>query len=324
MGIWEKGREVSLAAFEEVYATLGTKFDFYFFESETAEPGMKLVEEGLAKGIFEKSEGAIIYNGEKKGLHTLVFVTSKGTPTYETKDLGLAQMKEKAWSSDLSIILTANEQIGHFKVMFAALEELRPELAKKTVHIPHGFLRLATGKMASRTGNVITAESLIKDVTEQAAKKNDDKEIAGQVALAAIKYAILKQSSGSDIVFDLEKSLSIEGDSGPYLQYALVRARKILAATPGVSGTEVPELPYRIERVLVHYPAVVARALTEYAPHHVAQYLTELAGEWNSFYASEQILGSDAEAYKMRVARTFERVMAHGLSLLGIPTPERL
>lgn len=324
MGLWEQGRKVSLAAFEEMYRVLGTKFDFYFFESETAAPGMALVTEGLANGVFDESEGAIIYQGEKKGLHTLVFVTSKGTPTYETKDLGLAQVKEEAWPADLSIILTANEQIGHFKVMFAALEDLRPELAQKTIHIPHGFLRLSTGKMASRTGNVITAESLINTVTEQALVKNEDKEIAGQVALAAIKYAILKQSSGSDIVFDMEKSLSLEGDSGPYLQYALVRARKILAATPGVSGTEVPALPYAIERVLIHYPSVVARALAEYAPHYVAQYLTELAASWNSFYATEQILGSDDEAYKIRIAHTFERVMSHGLTVLGIPTPKRL
>lgn len=324
MDLWEKGRRVSLDAFEEVYRTLGTKFDFYFFESETAAPGMEMIREGLASGVFDESEGAVIYQGEKKGLHTLVFVTSKGTPTYETKDLGLAKMKEDAWPSDLSIILTANEQIGHFKVMFAALEDLRPELAKKTVHIPHGFLRLTTGKMASRTGNVITAESLIAAVTEQALAKNEDRQIASQVALAAIKYAILKQSSGSDIIFDMEKSLSLEGDSGPYLQYALVRARKILAATPGVSGTEAPAEPYAIERVLIHYPAVVERALAEYSPHYVAQYLTELASSWNSFYANEQILGSDAEAYKIRVAQTFERVMSHGLTLLGIPTPERL
>lgn len=324
MSLWTKGREVSLAAFEELYAVFGTKFDFYFFESETAAPGMELVKEGLTKGIFQESEGAIIYNGEKKGLHTLVFVTSKGTPTYETKDLGLAHMKEERWPSDLSVVITANEQIGHFKIVLAALEDIAPALAAKTVHLSHGFLRLTTGKMSSREGNVITAESLLEGVIKQASVKNENKETAEQVALAAIKYAILKQSSGSDIIFDVEKSLSIEGDSGPYLQYALVRARKILAATPGVSGTEIPPLPYRIERVLIHYPAAVARALREYAPHHVAQYLTELASEWNSFYAAEQILGSEQEEYKMRIARAFEKVMAHGLSLLAIPAPERL
>ena len=323
MELWRKGRDVSLDAFEDLYRILGTKFDYYFFESETAGPGTDIVKEHIGS-VFTESEGAVVYEGEKKGLHTLVFITSRGTPTYETKDIGLAFAKEEAWPSDESIVLTAAEQIGHFKVMLAALEDIAPALAKKTVHIPHGFLRLTTGKMSSREGNVITTESLLRDVTEKALVRNEDPVIAGQVALAAIKYSILRQSAGSDIIFDFEKSLSLEGDSGPYLQYAYVRAKKILSYADGTGGAETPDVPYPLERLIVHFPEVVARASREHAPHHIAQYLTELAARWNSFYASEQVLGSPEEEYKKRMTKAFAQTMQNGLWMLGIPAPEKM
>lgn len=324
MELWRKGRAVSLEAFEDVYAALGTKFDYYFFESETSGPGTELVQSALERGIFRESDGAIIYPGEEKGLHTLVFITSRGTPTYETKELGLAFAKEERWPSDASIILTAAEQIGHFKVALAALSEVAPLLAAKTTHIPHGFLRLTSGKMSSREGTIISATSLIADMTQKVAEKNEDPLVAQQVAIGALKYMILRQAPGGDIIFDPEKSLSLDGDSGPYLQYALVRARKILSYNETAGGSEEPAEPYAIERLIIRYPEVAARAARESAPHHVTQYLTQLASAWNSFYATEQVLGSPEEAYKQRVAKAFATTMENGLSLLGIPTPERM
>lgn len=325
MELWRKGRDVSLAAFERLYKILGTHFDYYFFESETAEPGLRIVKDGITRGVFEESEGAVIYRGEKKGLHTLVFITGKGTPTYEAKDIGLAFLKEERVQSDRSIIVTATEQTGHFKVVLAALEEIAPLIAAKTAHATHGFLRLTTGKMSSREGNVITAAELIEEVIKKAAERNPDPLVAEQVALGAIKYMILRQAPGSDIIFDEEKSLSLEGASGPYLQYALVRAKKILAYAPEKgNGTNEPEAPYAIERMILHFPEVAARAARELAPHILTTYLTELASAWNSFYAEEQILGSPEEAYKQRVARAFAHTMTNGLAHLGIPAPERM
>lgn len=323
MELWRKGRDVSLAAFEELYRTLGTTFDYYFFESETSKPGLDIVREHTPS-VFEESEGAVIYKGEKKGLHTLVFITSYGTPTYEAKDIGLAFLKEERWPSDISIIITAAEQIGHFKVMFAALEEVAPSLAAKTVHVPHGFLRLASGKMSSREGTIITAASLINDVVAKTSERNEDPLIAEQVALAAIKYSILKQSAGSDIIFDFDQSLSLEGDSGPYLQYACVRAQSIITTAGDKKVGESPEKPFDIERLITRFPEVAARAERERAPHHVAQYLTQLASEWNSFYAKERIIDGEHEAYKLRLAKAFVATMRNGLTLLGIPVPERM
>lgn len=324
MGLWRKCREVCLEAFREIYKVLGTSFDYYFFESETAPIGMDAVKDGLAKGVFKESEGAVIYEGEKKGLYTLVFITSRGTPTYETKDIGLAFLKEQKVPSDLSIIITAAEQAGHFKVFFAALEDIAPLVAAKTVHVPHGFMRLTSGKMSSREGNAVTARGLLADVIEKAKAKNEDPLVAEQVAVAAVKYMILRQAPGGDIVFDPEKSLSLDGDSGPYLQYALVRAKKLLSYDSESAGGEEPAEPYLAERLVIRFEEVAARAERERAPHHVAQYLTQLAGAWNSFYANEQVLGSPEEAYKQRMARAVANTLEKGLALLGIPAPERM
>jgi arginyl-tRNA synthetase len=334
MELWRKGRDVSIDAFKDLYRILDTHFDYMFFESETAPIGLRVVEDELKRGVFEESEGAIIYKGEKVGLHTLVFVTSRGTPTYEAKDVGLAFLKEERWSSDESIIITAAEQIGHFNVFLAALSEIAPLVAAKTRHVPHGFLRLTTGKMSSREGNVITAAELIKAVIEKTLEKNEDPLIAEQVALGAIKYSILKQGAGSDIIFDFERALSLDGDSGPYLQYALVRAKSVLAKESDAQGVtlqqghtltaSMPSEPYLLERLIVRFPEVVSRAQKDLAPHTIAQYLTQLASEWNSFYANEQIVGGTHESYKRALARAFVTTMENGLHLLGIPAPEKM
>ncbi|CAN5680497.1 arginine--tRNA ligase [soil metagenome] len=331
MELWRKGRDVSLSAFEDLYRILGTKFEYYFFESETAAEGTRIVREHVGT-VFTESDGAIIYEGEKKGLHTLVFITSRGTPTYEAKDIGLAFAKEEVWPSDTSIILTAAEQIGHFKVMLAALEDIAPTLAHKTVHVPHGFLRLSTGKMSSRDGNVVTAVSLLHDVVVTTLTRNEDPIVAGEVALGAIKYSILKQSAGSDIIFDFDKSLSLEGDSGPYLQYALVRARSIVERAGQEGQTKCDTIdegasaatPYVLSRLITRFPEVIRKAQTLRAPHVVVQYLTQLASEWNSFYANERIIGEADEAYKLGIANAFIQTMENGLWVLGIPAPERM
>jgi arginyl-tRNA synthetase len=338
MELWRKGREVSIEEFQDLYRLLNTHFDYFFYESDVALSSMRIVEDGIERGVFEESDGAIIFNGERRGeeagLHTLVFVTSRGTPTYEAKDIGLAFLKEERWPSDESIILTAAEQIGHFKIFLAALSEIAPLVAAKTRHLPHGFLRLTTGKMSSREGNIVTTAGLIKDVTEAALTRSSDPLIAEQVAMAAIKYSILKSSAGSDIIFDPEKSLSLEGDSGPYLQYAVARTKSVIAQAESENEAETensaptdasePAEPYLIERLIVRFPEVVVVAQKNLAPHTIAQYLTTLAGEWNSFYAQNRIRGGEHETYKLRLAEAFVTTMTNGMNLLGIPVLEKM
>ncbi len=332
------GRKVSLQHFEELYKILGTKFDYYFFESETTLPGRALVKEGLASGVFEESEGAIVFKGEKYGLHTRVFLNKQGITTYEAKELGLSQLKAEKWDFDISITTTAVEQKEYFKVVFKALSLLRPRLAEKLKHVTHGMMSLSGGdKMSSRKGNIVTGEFLINDMLEKANEKMEDRDfskeekenVAKAVAVSAIKYSILKQKAGKNIKFDKEKSLSFDGNSGPYLQYAHTRAVSILSKADKMglkASTELaPSEATTLEKTMYKFPEIVKRAQIENEPHYITTYLTELAGMWNSWYASEKILEDNILApYKLAVVKAFAQTMKNGLWLLGIEVPEKM
>ena len=336
---YKTGREVTLRHFEDLYDILGTKFDYYFFESACVEPGKQMVTRGQEIGIFEDSEGAVVFHGENHDakLHTRVFLTKEGLPTYEAKELGLAELKKQSVAFDQSITTTAVEQAGYFDVVYKALELLDESLVGKLRHVSHGMMQLTSGKMSSRKGDVITGESLINDMVVMAQEKVADRDlpedmkeqITKDVAVAAIKYSILRQSAGKNIVFDPEQSLSFEGDSGPYLQYAHTRALSVLekAEHENVSiGCDTPTGDVSsFEKILHRFPSVVNRSREEFEPHHITTYLTQLASEFSSWYASEKILdGSPESAYKLALTKAFQITMRNGLHLLGIRTPERM
>jgi arginyl-tRNA synthetase len=331
--LYNAGRSASLKRFEEIYKTLGTKFDAYFFESETAARGLKLVERGFSQGVFEKSEGAVVYPGEKKELHTRVFVTSKGTPTYETKELGLVEAKREKFPFDLNITTVAVEQDGYFKVLEAVIAELWPEMEGKYTHVPHGMMQLTEGKMSSRKGNVITGESILEDMRVKARERGGEKGVADgatdAIAVAGIKYMVLKPEAGRNIVFNPEKSLSLEGDSGPYMQYAYARIQSLLAKAreQGVepSVASVQEKDFSLERLLYRFPEIVERAAQEYEPHYVVSYLIELSSAFNSYYARERIVDSGEHApYRLALAQAVSITLKNSLWLLGIVAPERM
>lgn len=321
--IYDEGRKISLDYFETIYEKLGTKFDFYFFESKTGEFGKKVVEEGLSKGIFEKSDGAVIFKGdEKEGLHTRVFINSEGLPTYEAKELGLAKIKYDTYLYDQSVVVTGNEINAYFKVLLKVMSLIYPELAVKTKHLSHGMLRLPTGKMSSRTGDVITAESLLATIREKLGERESD-----EIAIGAIKYSILRQSPGKDIIFDFDKSLSFEGDSGPYLQYTCVRAKSVLEkANRGEALRESKASPQvsAVERLLYRFPEIVERSVADYAPNYLVTYLTELASAFNAYYAQNKIIGSEEETYRLALTTAVAQVLENGLNLLGIKVPEKM
>lgn len=352
---WRKGRQWSLEYFDTVYAKLGTHFDRYYFESEVAPIGVALVEKHLSDKIFEKSDGAIIYRGEKAGLHTRVFVTKEHYATYEAKDLALAPLKYSEWPYDCSIIMTGNEQSEYFKVMLAALAQINPDLAARTRHMPFGMVRLTTGKMSSRTGNVISADRLIEEAKKSIYKILDKnmsspvspqgplvprEDIAQKAAIAAIKYSMLRVNAISDIAFDLEASVSFEGDSGPYLQYTYARAKSVLRKSSSPLGPLVPVAPLSslapeeriLMRSLMQFPDVVAEAAENFAPNTICTYLFHLAQEFNLFYAKHQILPSDspnspsAHSSLIRLALTAAtaQVLKNGLYLLGIDVLEKM
>lgn len=331
--LYDAGREWSLAYFETIYQQLGTKFDHYFFESEMAKEGVDLVR--AHKDIFIESEGATIFPGEKYGLHTRVFINSKGLPTYEAKELALNKEKFELYHPDLSVIITGNEIIDYFKVLLKAMELTLPEVAAKTRHVPHGMLRLASGKMSSRTGDVITADSMLEQVREKLREYTSDDATLEPMSIVAVKYSILRQSPGQDIIFDFEKSLSVEGDSGPYVEYAYARLRSILRKAEvetvdfkNVDATLLDsENELALMRRIFEFPDIVARAAELNAPSGLVNCIYKLAVASNKFYETTPILKDEnagRRTARLALTEIAARTIKNGLNLLGITTLEKI
>ncbi len=336
--IYDWGRKITLEAFEEIYKLLGTKFDHYFFESEMAVKGEKVVRENTGN-VFEESAGAIVFHGENydKKLHTRVFINSQGLPTYETKEIGLTMTKFEKENPDISIVTTAIEQAEYMKVVQKAISLMHPDLESRMKHITHGMMRLATGKMSSRKGNVITGESLLRDSMDIVLEKVKDRELSDEekkkiseiVGVAALKYSILRSSLGSDIVYDFEKSISFDGDSGPYLQYTAVRANSILEKARDFNIEDkgnIPEETTDLEKIIYQFPEIIERSYLLLEPHHIATYLTGLASSFNTFYGNTKILDDKNKSviYHLKLIKAFYQTMKNGLWLLGIETPEKM
>ncbi len=333
--IYDLGKKWSIDYFETIYKKLGTKFDFYIFESEVAVVGRDLVLKNIDT-VFEQSEGAVVYKGEKVGLHTRVFINSERLPTYEAKELGNCLKKEELVpGNDISIVVTGNEIDEYFKVIKAVLSEIDKNLSDKLKHVSHGMLRLPEGKMSSRTGEVIQAEDLIEEVKERLKDKFDSGRIQGEkreqlindVAVSAIKYSILKIAPGKDIVFDFEKSISFDGDSGPYLQYTHARLTQlILKCCDAKSITTNAEKEIEIERLINSFANTLNKSYEENAPQHIVIHLTQLTRAFNAFYGRVRIISeaNEVNKYHIDLCRTTKNIINKGLYILGIVAPDEM
>src|SRR3989344_2299918 len=338
------GKAWSLENFEAIYKRLGTKFDFYYFESEVGQEGLKIVRENLQKGVFEESQGAIIFPGEKHHLHNRVFITSQGLPTYEAKELGLAFRKYEEFAYDLSIIVTGSEIIDYFKVLIKVIGLVDPKLAAKTRHIAHGMVRMPGGKISSRLGNVISAKYLLDEAKTSAKKLAKDKkipkdvnveEVAEQVAVGAIKYALLKGNATQDIKFSFDEAMTLEGNSGPYLQYTHARARSVLEKSKRVKELKSERVGLNKDmaieeelllRALGHFGEIVADAAARFAPNQVANFLFEIAQKYNNLYNNLRIIDAKEPEHSRRLFLTeaTAQVLKKGLFLLGIEAPVKM
>lgn len=339
MEVYAEGRALSLEYFDQLYVKLGTTFDTFIFESEVSDPGLEIVKANMGK-VFEESDGAIVYKGEQDGLHTRVFVNSVGLPTYETKDLGNYEKKVALIPDAYKyVVITAQEQNDYFKVVNKVEEKIHPELVGKLIHISHGMMRLPSGKMSSRTGNVIGGEDLLDMISEKVAERveemrvsdEDKAQLVNDIAVGAVKFSILKQAPGKDTMFDFETSISFEGDSGPYLQYTHARLSALLdkATEAGVDMERyVVENPEReLEQVIIGYTQVLEKAYKDLGPHHILQHLLVLTRAFNNMYGRVQIVdenNKERSAYYVMLATAVKNILAHGLSTLGIVAPSRM
>lgn len=320
-------RKWSYDYFTAFYSRIGARpFDAFYPESATAMPGLELVQ-GHLGDVFKESDGAIILPEEVSGLHTRVFVNSQGLPMYEAKDLGVIQLEARDFEYEKRIIMTGNDQSEYMKVVFAALNLIDPELGSKQTNVVNGTVRFGDGKkMSSRLGNVARAIDVVKVASD--AVQAEDATTKQQIALGALKYSLLKNRIGGDIAFDLDQSVSLEGNSGPYLQYAAVRAGSILAKGASISQvTEVSKLD-EYERALAwqlaQYSHAIEQSLADSSPHHLCSYLYGLSQSFNRFYENSRVIGDDREGLRMTLVNRYRDVLVEGLDLLGIEVPAKM
>ncbi len=337
-------RQWSYDYFNTFYARIGTPFERYYPESECAPLGLQTVREQLAKGVYKESDGAVVFEGEPYGLHTRVFINSHGLPTYEAKDVGLIMRKWQDYHYDYSVIITGNDITEYMKVVMKSIEQFEPELVKRQAHLTHGNVKLKGGvKMSSRKGNFLRAVDVIDAATEanKRATGRDDE----QTVLGAIKYSFLKNRIGADLIFDPEESVSLEGNSGPYLQYAHARARSVLAkasdsrhaelvsASRGSSDGVLKQVQddgglqadeRSLLRKISEYSEVVEKATNELLPHYICTYLYELAQRFNQFYEHNRVIGDKRETVRLKLVDHYADTLKSGLTLLGITAPDKM
>lgn len=336
-----KGKELNLQYFVKMTSLLGSHFDDYIFESEAGKVGVEIVRAWIGK-VFKESDGAIVFEPSEEDveqdpqLHTRVFINKDGNPTYEAKDLGLLKLKFERYDPDTSIFVTDNEQGPYFRVVSYVAGKIQPEWREKTVHLTHGRMTFKGEKMSSRLGNTpLVSEMLdvVKELVYERAKEKDalSDEDATKIAIAALKYVILRTQIGKSVNFDPDTSLSFEGDSGPYLLYTYARAKSVLrkAEEQGISY-KVSELPSgwkttSLEKILAQYQEHTISALESYSPHIIVNYATELAQTFNSWYGNTRILTEEeATPYRLALVEATSIVIKNALYILGIETLEKM
>jgi arginyl-tRNA synthetase len=321
-------RQWSYDYFDNFYNQIEVDSFKYYPESTCTPPGLALVQQALEQEIFIKSDGAVIYPEEKSGLHTRVFVTGSGLPTYETKDLGVIKLEYDDFAFDHRVLLTGRDQSEYMKVVFAAAGELIPPVKGAMTHITNGIIKFGDGKkMSSRLGNVTTALDVIDTVRDIVMQNNSAR--AQAVMLGAVKYEFLKYKLGGDIAFNPDESVSIQGNSGPYLQYAHARARSILAkANKDISSTMHEGDLDTYERALAvkigEYSEVITKAAADLMPHYVCSYLYELAQVFNRFYENSKVIGDARESVRLQLVSHYADTLKNGLSILGIQAPDHM
>lgn len=352
--LWLETKEWSMESFREIYGWLGVKFDHYFFESEVTDEARAIVAEGLKKGIFVNSQGAVGADLEADNLGFMLLLKSDGTTLYSTRDLALARRKFEDWGVGRSIYVVASEQDLHFRQVFKALEKMGFEQVKNCHHLSYGLVVLPEGKMSSRVGNVIyfseLREKLTRHIRDIAFKELDVSEMseaeqaetAKRIAIAAIKYGMIASDPKKNIVFDMPQWLALNGDTGPYLQYSFVRMRSILrkaghvelaaanALKPGAvaygkvfAGLDEKGL---LKRAL-NLNDAVARGVRDQSPAPLASYLFDFCQDFNSFYGKTSILKQEDPAVRdayLQLVAACAAALEKGCGLLGIEMPSRM
>ena len=344
--LWEKMNNWVYAGFDETYKTMGVSFDKIYYESQTYLKGKAKVEEGLAKGLFERHEDNSVWADlTNEGLDQKLLLRSDGTSVYMTQDIGTAEMRFQDYPIDKMIYVVGNEQNYHFQVLSILLDRLGFKWGKELVHFSYGMVELPNGKMKSREGTVVDADDLMALMMEDAYKtsmelgKFDDmseeerREIARIVGMGALKYFILKVDARKNMLFNPEESIDFNGNTGPFIQYTYARIRSILrkAAEQNIPLTshqsDLTAKEIELIQKMNEFGTAVAQAGKDYSPSGIANYCYELTKVFNQFYHDYSILNEPDEQKKqirLVISRNVAKIIKNGMSLLGIEVPERM
>jgi len=338
--LWKMTRKWCLVDFENIYKQLGTKFDKYYFESQVEKRAVEISKELLEKGIAQQSEGAIIIDLSKYNLSTFVLLTREGNPVYESKDLALAERQFGDFKLDRCIHVVGSEQKLYFQQLFKVFELIGSPGAGKSYHLVYELVNLKTGKMSSRLGSVVLytqlRDKILKKIQKEIEKRNsklskkEKQTLAEKIAVGALKYGMLSMSCDKLLIFDWEKALMLEGNTGPYLQYAHTRCNGILSKVKNWKDNVVNENLTCEEKKLVkklsEFPEVVEQALRDFRPHYLCNYAYDLATIFSEFYHLCPVLKAEKELrdFRLSLVKATKVTLKNCLTLLGIDTPEKM
>ena len=344
--LWEKMNNWVYAGFDETYQKMGVSFDKIYYESQTYLKGKAKVEEGLAKGLFERhADNSVWADLTNEGLDQKLLLRSDGTSVYMTQDIGTAEMRFQDYPIDKMIYVVGNEQNYHFQVLSILLDRLGFKWGKELVHFSYGMVELPNGKMKSREGTVVDADDLMELMVNDALKAADEagknadltdaekQEIARIVGMGALKYFILKVDARKNMLFNPEESIDFNGNTGPFIQYTYARIRSILrkaakdTIVPIVPIVPIVEKEIELIQKMSEYPVAVEQAGKDYSPSGIANYCYELTKIFNQFYHDYSILNEEDEQKRQTrlvLARNVAKIIKNGMSLLGIEVPERM
>ena len=346
--LWSKMNDWLYAGFDKTYKALGVAFDKIYYESDTYLKGKAKVEEGLAKGLFERHDDNSVWADlTNEGLDKKLLLRSDGTSVYMTQDIGTAEMRFKDFPIDKMIYVVGNEQNYHFQVLSILLDRLGFKWGKELVHFSYGMVELPNGKMKSREGTVVDADDLVATMIADARKLSEDKvnklenisdeekdDIARIVGMGALKYFILKVDARKNMLFNPEESIDFNGNTGPFIQYTHARIRSILRKAEGIAIPEtladnmpVNEKESALIQKMNDYGVAVEQAGKDYSPSGIANYCYELTKEFNQFYHDYSILKEEDEGKKLVrlvIAANVAKILKNGMALLGIEVPERM
>ena len=333
--VWKKCVDVSMSEFEKVYDLLGVKTDFVFGESYyESEMNQMMDDPAIKKHLSKGEDGALIIDLSKAGMETpLMFLKSDGGTTYATRDLATIKFRVRKWDPETIIYEVGAEQAFYFKQLFAAAR-LMGLVRDSTVfvHTAHGLYLASDGKkFSTRKGKTIKLEEVLDEAIKRAKKLGDGGEAVSQeVGIGAIKYFDLMHSVKSDVVFDWEKIMNMEGNSGPYLQYTVARTNSVLSKSTlkdiSLQGDygDFNEEELTVLRSLVRFQEIVELAAESYSPNLLCNYLYDLAQKFNGFYNKHKIIEGENEKFRLVLTSGVGQVLKNGLKILGISTPERM